>query len=208
MAEKTFSTSEALRFGWQTFKENAVFLILVYLIIIFNGSIFELIKEILGNSQVIVFFTSILQGVLSVVLTIGLIRIGLLLVDGKKGSFNDLIKDYPLFLKFLAGSIIYGLIVLGGLLLLVVPGIIWAIKFHFWQYLLVDKGMGPIEAIKKSGELTQGVKWGLLKFGLVMFLVTLGGLLALVVGLLVAMPVTFIAMVYLYRKLLSQTEAS
>jgi len=206
MAEKSFSTSEALRFGWQIFKENAVFLILIYLIIFFNGVIFELIRKILGNSQAIMSFTSILQWGLSLVLGMGLIRIGLQFVDGKKGSYSDLIKDYRLFFKYLAGSIVYGLIVLGGLLLLIVPGIIWAIKFQFWSYLLIDKGMGPIEAIKKSGELTRGVKWGLLKFLLVIFLVTLVGLLALVVGLFVAIPVTCIAMVYVYRQLLKQAE--
>ncbi|MEA3324508.1 MAG: hypothetical protein U9Q37_05135 [Euryarchaeota archaeon] len=59
------------------------------------------------------------------------------------------------------GLILYGFIVVGGLILLTIPGIIWAIKFQFFDYLIVDKGLGPIDALEKSSEITRGVKWDL-----------------------------------------------
>jgi hypothetical protein len=42
--------------------------------------------------------------------------------------------------------------------MLVVPGIYFALKYKFYDYLIVDKGMGPVETIKRSGVLTEGVK--------------------------------------------------
>ena len=45
-------------------------------------------------------------------------------------------------------------------------------------------------------------------FGLILSLVNLGGLLLLGVGLLATIPTTTFASVYVYRKLLAQTETN
>ena len=61
--------------------------------------------------------------------------------------------------------------------------------------------MGPVEALKKSAELTAGAKKDLFLLGLLMILIQLGGILALVVGVLVAAPVNMLAYLYAYRRL-------
>lgn len=80
------------------------------------------------------------------------------------------------------------------------------IKLQFYSYFIVDKNAGPIEALKKSWAITRGVKWDLFLFGLLLGLITLAGLLALVVGLFVAIPVGLLANTYVYRKLLARAE--
>jgi len=96
--------------------------------------------------------------------------------------------------------------VLGGTILLIVPGVIWAVKFQFFSYFIIDKGLGPIEALKKSSAITKGVKWNLLGFDLLIGGIALLGVLALLIGLLAAIPTAMIAMAFVYRKLLAQTE--
>lgn len=47
-------------------------------------------------------------------------------------------------------------LIIGGMILLLVPGIIVILRSFFTQYFIVDKNMGPIEAIKASWALTKG----------------------------------------------------
>lgn len=105
----------------------------------------------------------------------------------------------------MVGSIIYGVIVSLGLILLIIPGIVWAIKFQFFDYLIIDKGLGPIDALEKSSEITRGVKLDLLTFGILIWIINLLGLLCLVVGLFVTIPITVVAKAFVYRKLLHET---
>lgn len=209
MTTQKFSKGEAVRFGWNTMKSNIGFfiglLILTGLIIIVPSIISELIKkEALALSIII----DIATWVLELVIGMGLIRIALKFCDNEKGEFADLFSCFPLFFKYLFGSILYWLIILGGMILLIIPGIIWAIKFQFFAYFIVDKGLGPIESLKKSSAITNGAKWDLFIFGLLLMGINLLGLLCLLIGLFATVPTTMIAMAFVYRKLLAQTKAA
>lgn len=61
----------------------------------------------------------------------------------------------PLILCF----IIYGLAVMVGLLLLVIPGVILALSLGMAPYLVVMENRGPIDAIKRSHNLVWGNWW-------------------------------------------------
>lgn len=47
-------------------------------------------------------------------------------------------------------------LIIGGMILLLVPGIMVILRSFFTQYFIVDKNMGPIEAIQASLALTKG----------------------------------------------------
>jgi uncharacterized membrane protein len=104
---------------------------------------------------------------------------------------------------FLA-SLLYGLIVLGGFILLIVPGIIWCLKFSQYKYFIVEKNAGPVEALKLSAQATDGAKWKLFSFGFVCLGINLLGLICLGVGVLFTAPLTMVAMAFIYRKLRDQ----
>jgi uncharacterized membrane protein len=88
---------------------------------------------------------------------------------------------------------------------LIVPGLIAAIFFMFTTFIVIDKELGPIEAMKESMRIGKGYRWPLLGFICVLFLIMLGGVIALLVGVLVAMPVTSLAFVHAYRVLTGNT---
>ena len=88
--------------------------------------------------------------------------------------------------------------------MLIVPGIIWAIKFQYYGYFIVDKGLGPIKALEASSELTDGIKWDLFLFGLLLFCINILGLLCLLIGSFATVPTTMLAYTFVYRKLESQ----
>ncbi|MDP6642352.1 MAG: hypothetical protein QGF74_03165 [Candidatus Nanoarchaeia archaeon] len=139
-------------------------------------------------------------------ITMGVTKISLKFSNNEEGEYEDLISCYPLFFKYLASSIVYMLIMMGGLLLLIIPGIIWAIQFQFYNYFIIDKGLGPIEALKSSSRITKGVKWKLLGFLVVILLINLVGALALVIGLFATIPTSMVAVAFVYRKLSMQTK--
>jgi len=71
----------------------------------------------------------------------------------------------------------------------------------FVMFIVIDRGLGPVEAMKESARLTRGYKWQLLGFVLVLALINFVGALALLVGLFVTIPVTSLAFVQAYRAL-------
>jgi len=63
-----------------------------------------------------------------------------------------------------------------------------------------------MDSFRQSSGMTEGVKINLLLFGLWLILINIAGALALGVGLLVSIPTSLMATVFVYRKLLSQTS--
>lgn len=211
MTEPTFSKSAAIKFGFNTTKKNLKFFIpLALIIIIIDFLPSYLINQIEGGNRSLIFLINFLGAVLTTIVSIGFLKISLKFIDNQQANLTDLFSSwnsYLLVIKYWVGSVVFGLIVLLGILLLVVPGIIWAIKLQYYSFLIVEKKMGPIEALRESWQVTRGVKWNLFLFGILLGLINVLGFLALIVGLLVSIPTTMLAQAYVFRKLVSKSVA-
>jgi len=199
-----FSKSEAIKFGWGAMKANfwkllgilAVAWLIIAVLSWVTGKMPSGLSGLFSLATVAV----------ELVIGIGLIRIALKVCDGQPIEIGDIFSGYPLIWKYFLVSILVGLITFTGFILLIIPGIIWALKYQFATYLVVDKGSGVMEAIKKSGQMTAGEKWNLFVFGLLLGLMNVAGALALGFGLLATVPTTMIAAAYVYRKLLAAQD--
>lgn len=210
MAEHKFSMKEAVKFGWGKMKENLGFFIGLLLIVAAIYFVMGFIQEAVGGNRpsppIGTIIIGLLFRVVEIIINMGLIAIAIKFADNVKGEIKDLFSQIHLFFKFLLSSICYGLIVALGLILLIVPGIIWAIKYQFFGYLIIDKGMGPIQAIKESGKITYGAKTDLLLFDLVLLGINILGAIALLIGLFATIPTSMVAYAYVYRKLQTQAQ--
>lgn len=203
-----FSKKEAIKFGWNITKKHFWFFILILLTSILIQMIPNIFQAVGGDNQPLAFFLvlaliSFIAGILKIIVDLGIIKVTLKFSDNQSVSFSDLFNSYGLFWKYLGGLILYSMIVMGGVILLIIPGIIWAIRFQYYNYFIVDKGLGPIEALKQSWRITRGNAWNLFTFGLLLGLLSIAGALALVIGLLFTVPTTMVAMAYVFRKLQS-----
>ncbi len=187
------SIKEMLHSAWTVFKKHALVLIGATLVI-------GVVSAISGRTD------SLIQLILVLVmwwLQIGLWRMILGAHNGAPVRINDLITGKPMtLLHFAIASILSGLIVGVGLILLIVPGVIAMTGLVFAQLFVVDKGMKGIAAMKASWALTKGHRWELFLALLVLLLVNV--FVAFVTfgfGLLVTMPISMLAIAYLYRKL-------
>ncbi len=229
MATQKFSLNGALTFGWRIMKRHFWFFIGIFIITI----LLEIIPNVLAGivaEQVptLSLLINLAAGIIGMIAGMGVFKIALKFCDDEPIEIADLFSCAPLFMKYLLGSILYGLIVAAGLILLIIPGLIWAVKFQFFSYCIIDKKLGPIEALKASSRMTRGVKWDLFVFGVVLMLMNsvgflcLGlaplapilalfttayrivqiGLLCVGLGLVLAMiPTTLVAYAFVYRSL-------
>jgi uncharacterized membrane protein len=203
MAAQKFSKLEAIKFGFEAAKSQYKFFIPMLLVATLINFIPGFINDNLlrDGAQIIKAIVGIAGWIVSMLISLGMIKISLNYLDHKKLELAELFMHYKLLFSYWAGSILYGLIVFAGLLLLIVPGIIWMVKLQFYSYLIIDRGLGPIEALKQSWNMTKGVKLDLFLFGLLAGVINLLGVLALLVGLFWTLPTTMIATAYIYRKL-------
>ena len=203
MPVKRFSKGEAIEFGWRTMRANLGLFIVFMLISLLAGSFFSGFAG-LFEKRLPLFSTIFNLGYIFLTIAINIvgIKIALKFCDNDEREISQVISFTPsLFLRFAGGYILYSLLVVAGFILLIVPGVIWMVKYQYVIYFITDRDMEIGEAFKRSSEITNGVKWELFAFLILLSLINLAGVICFFVGLLVTIPVTMVAMAYVYRKL-------
>ncbi len=156
--------------------------------------------------KVIYYLLAIAFWAVGVIMQIGGVKISLLLSRDQKPDVWEIFSNGSYFITYILGSICCGLAIVGGFILLIIPGIILMVAFSMYSYLIVDQNMGPIESLNVSRALTKGVRWQLFWFLGLITLVNFAGLLCLFVGLLFTIPASSIASAYVYDQLIKQSE--
>lgn len=191
---------DAVRYGWDRVTERLGFWVVLILIILAVSAIPQAIAQPFAESAPVLNTLINLAGtVISILVSIGTIAISLKVYDGQGVTYGDLFSRRNLFWRYFGATIVYTVIVAVGFVLLIVPGVIFLVKYQFALYAVVDRGAGVTEAFNASARLTNGVKWKLFLFDLALGAVLLVGVAALGVGLLVAWPVMLMAAAYMYR---------
>ncbi|UCC22260.1 MAG: hypothetical protein JSW23_10775 [Planctomycetota bacterium] len=212
MGKKHFNFGDVLGYGWHVMKADIWFFVgvgFIWMIISYIPTIVHMVLPHLQLSEttywVLYTITTLTGWVIGIILNIGLIKIALSFCDEIKPTIGSLFDAWDCFWRYVGVAILYGLVVLGGLILLIIPGIVWAVKFGLCFYFVIDKGLGPIEALKASGRTTMGVKWELFGFGILCGMINYVGLLCLIVGIFATYPTVIVATALVYRQLSAQT---
>ena len=204
---ETFTASECIRFGWETFKKRPWFLIGAMIVYWLASWLVSAVFNAIGNeSEVIKVLSTIASWLVTVLLSMGYAAFLLKAHDDVEHvSLYDLWHPQP-YLKYLGMMILTTIVVGIGFLLLIVPGIILALMFMFTQYVVIEQNADPIEAMKESKRLTDGHKGTLFLLALMSLGLIIIGAVCLLVGVLVAGPVVMLAMVHAYRLLQRRIE--
>jgi uncharacterized membrane protein len=198
---KSFSISKAVGKGWKLTTSHLGFLLGVAVITVILPNFLQNLLTSDHGPSIWNGLVKIVLIIVGMVLQLGVYKISLMLIDGKKPEFKDLFEQYPKLVNYLVASILYGLGVVVGLILLVVPGIWFALRYQFYGVAIVDKNLDPIEALKYSSQITKDNTLKLLGLALTSLGILILGFLALVVGMLVAIPVIWLAVTFVYRTL-------
>ncbi len=200
--------------AWELFKANAGILIGGSVVIAVASGVFsgisqgvQVAAQQVGEDTAMVaaglvsFVVGLLSWAVQTFLTLGYVRMMLHLVRGEPAAFGDLFSATPVIVAGLVASLLTGLATLAGTCLLVVPGVIVALGLLFANWVIVDQGLGPVEALKASWRLTSGEKGRLFLWALVVVGLAIVGGLACCVGLLVALPVAGLGTTIVYDHL-------
>jgi uncharacterized membrane protein len=156
----------------------------------------EIILSQMQNGGV---FARILPRLVEVFLSIGITRIGLDIVDGKPVSLALIFSGGSKFLRVLGASILYSLMVGLGLILLIFPGIYLALRYGQYLNLIVDKDCDIMGSFRESARLTEYNKANLFVMALASIAIVIVGILALCLGVFVAIPIIWLMKMIAFR---------
>jgi len=196
---------DILRQAWNLTKNNFLFLVPLSVILVAIWWAPEVIKTQSASLRFIIEGVSL---ALQMAIGVGVICVSIDIARGKSVEWNGLLSGNKYFWRYVAGSALFMVIVMVGFMLLIVPGIFWAVKYQFFSYAIVDKNMSVIDAFKESARITENVKLELFALWAMFILINILGLAVVFVGFFVAMPVVWISMALLYLQLQNRARDS
>lgn len=228
----------AIKYGWEKFQQHwqviVVALIVGFLAIVVLSAIGFFIQRSLtsvdkctisstnngvsfssGCGDSPGFFTQLIAGgVLQILYYLGtmvlqlfVIRATLMIVRGEPLEASK-VMSFDNLGKYILTAILVAVMTFVGFVLCILPGIAVMFFTIFWGYFVVDKDMGPVDAITASFNLVKDNVGAVIIFLLLSWVVTLVGFIACLVGIIVALPVVIIATGYMYKRLQGEPVAA
>jgi hypothetical protein len=215
---RSFSRAEALRFGWESFKTNlgpslGIGAVAMVTTLLLNG-----FAQAAEQRAPLTLALEVLLQLAQAFFALVWVRFALRVHDARDVrrdvqpltptpfALRELVPDLMTLLDYLAVSILYGLLVLAGLLLLVVPGIYLAVRYGLVAFLVADRRADVLGAFHQSSELTRGSRWSLLLLGLLLLVFNLFGAMLFGIGLLVTIPISAFTGAFVYRRLTARAH--
>ena len=221
-----FSASSALRFGWETFKKRPWLFVGAFVLVAIAQVVVEGLSRAAdapfgGADADHTFLGGLVSLALNTLISMGVTAFGLAAHDNPETVELSALWHPRPFWKYFGLTILFALMIVAcfllglalvavlgletglaiGIPLLGVLGVIVSLMLILSGFLVIDRGLGPIQALQESHRITRGYKWSLFGLSLLLFLIILAGLLALVVGVFVAAPVALLALAHAYRVL-------
>jgi hypothetical protein len=191
---------DAFSYGWRKLMRNPAPWLIMAVAAVAVGSVMGWLSRSTAGSP-----GGFLFGLAAFVVTnlvwFVMVRMSLAAARGEAAAIPDMSGRWDLFVTYLVAGFLYGIGVAIGLVLLIVPGIMFAVAYWFFGFIVVDTGSDPITGLKEARVLSKGKRWPLFGAGLLAILVHILGVMAFGVGILLAIPVTYLAAGPVYMQL-------
>jgi hypothetical protein len=130
----------------------------------------------------------------------GYIKIMFGVISGRATGIEELFTGgYRFYFRYVILNVIIGLILLAGTLLLLAPGIYFAVRLQFAPLILIDDDCSVFASIKRSWELSEGIFPQLFNVSFVLFLYGAVGILLFVIGAYFTFPDSLLGFTLLYK---------
>lgn len=183
-----------MREGWRIFKAEPL--------------VFVLVTAILSILLCIASNLPVAGLLLAGPLTIGFYLVVADMALGRAFNVWRLFEGFGFFLPAVAAYLAITFFSIIGFLMLIIPSIIVMAWYLFTFLFIADRGLGFWQAMEASRQLVRQDTTGFIFFLGAMGMLNLAGLLCLILGLLVTIPVTYIATFAAYRDLVGLQKLS
>jgi len=155
--------------------------------------------------------TSGLFNIISLIVTgplaLGAIYFYMKLESGEEPNISIVFDGFQDFKRGLIFHLVSSIFIILWTLLLVVPGIIAAIRYSMGYYLMIENpDMEPMEALRESSELMKGYKMDFFMFALSFLGWALLSAITLGIGFLLLVPYYQMSKLNFYRKITGDTR--
>ncbi|MCH8082041.1 MAG: DUF975 family protein [Proteobacteria bacterium] len=194
------SYSNGRRQLWKHFL--VLFLIVIITALIYAPSFImrEIAEEMGGDAGAVLFIFSMAYTILLMSpIGYGVSFVFLKAARDDPLDVKDMFEAFKNYWNAVLAGLLVGIIVVIGVILLIVPGIIFACRLAFTSYLVVDRKMQAIEAIKESWRMTNGHAWKVFLIGLLSIPVYIAGLIFFGVGIIIAIMWVSLTFASLYH---------
>lgn len=206
--QRTIDIQAIYKYSYHQFKKYASFLIgitVTYYVLAVVPRIyfyFQTPEEPTGESQLV----SLVLTMVQLYLGLGFTRVVLLILDDNFAEVSDMFNGFRMFISYFVASFLFGMGVLAGLFLLIIPGIYVAIRFQFYPYYIIEQGDSGIIALQKSFYATKNLTVDLFLFGITVVAANALGVALLGIGIIFTYPLTTMATAIIYKGLLQETQ--
>ncbi|MDR0429668.1 MAG: hypothetical protein LBH58_04225 [Tannerellaceae bacterium] len=203
--EAKFNISEVLRTSWGALKSQIWILVGLFIGYSILSAVFTLLLIPYASLSYGWIIGNLLFLAISLIFNLGYMKNLFQTLDGEEPQFSAYGQQARKIGTCLIAELIYGILVLVGALLFVIPGIYIYLRLQFFVAFIVEEDAGIIESLKRSWEITDGQTLPLLVFLLTAIIISLVGFIILGVGVFVAYPLIMLMQCYIYRVLCSFT---
>lgn len=221
------SVGDAFSWGWTKFTQQVgPFLlgVLAYLavIVVVTAVLFAVIlggtvasvdpdtQELRNGAGVGLVFGYLVVAAVAVLLSAfmqaGVTRATLEVADGRRIEVGTFFR-FDDFGKVVVAALLVGLGTAVGVLLFVIPGLVFAFLAQFTLFYVIDKRMAPVDAIRASFTLVSRNLGAVLLLFLAVYAANLVGSALCGIGQLVSFPVGLLATTWMYRRLQDEPVA-
>ena len=125
---------------------------------------------------------------------------------GDNLKVSDMFDVFGNYLNAVLGNLFVFTVIGIGIVLFIVPGVVFACKLAFVPYLIVDRKMEVVEAVKLSWSMTSGHAWTIFLMALLSVPISIIGLACLGVGIIGSVILIGLAFGSLYHAVSSRQE--
>ena len=209
---------DIFNYSLKVWKENLGILIGATLIVFglafglafFEGFVESMLKGIdqrsTAASSIFALFSSILSNVFQSFVAIGDLQLMLALLRRQPASIGMLFSGGERLLPTIGVSILLGLAIVMGFLLLIIPGIIVILFYWPAYYLVIDRRTPVMQSFAVARIITKGNEVTFFVMGLLASAIFFVGVLALCVGIFAAQPLALLMFACAYLMMSGQID--
>ena len=223
-----YSVGNAFSYAFDKFKQNLGPLIIITLILLVSVFVIQFIGNLItsgmagagelvfdpdtgtwqggasggffAGAMIVSLLFSAISWAVQLVVQAGIIKASLALTRGQKVELGTAFSGIN-WAQVIIASLIIGIGTFVGLLLCILPGIVWIFLTWYTLYFVIDRDMSAVDAVKASIGLVKDNIGPLLLFFLAAIAAYIVGACLCGVGLLAAIPIVVIAQAYTFRTL-------
>ncbi|NVJ85878.1 MAG: hypothetical protein HWE15_06205 [Algoriphagus sp.] len=183
-SKPNFSIDDALKRGWELYKETPILLSLFFFIYIGIAA---------ASSYWLEDFSFIISILISPALMAGFYLVANKISRGETIAFEDFFTGFNFWFPVVVVNLVSGILTGLGILALILPGIYLGVAYAFCLPFVLFAGTEFWTSMELSRKLITKIWWRFFAFLLLLVVINMVGLLFLGIGLLVSGPVSLLA---------------